>query len=167
MMLNVDLTFLKPNKLSIRLISSGILAFLGIVLGLAPELSWRSLTQEQSSSIALSRSTVAVAQEYTPEETTNYAKAGFEVEMLRRRVYQEIKTIVNEPPGDIVCDREETLSDLDPKVRELTENFCNQTIEIVEQNNLSVDRYNELKTYYDRRDSFYEQVQKILLKLQG
>ena len=165
-MLNVDLAFLKLNKLSTRLISSGVLASLSVLLSLAPEVTWRSPTQRQNL-LALSQSTVAVAQEYTPEETNSYAKAGFEVEMLRRQVYQEIKTIVNEPPGDIVCDRQETLEDLDPKVREVTENFCSQTIEIVQQNNLSVDRYNELKTQYERRDRFYEQVQKILLKLQG
>ena len=165
-MLNVNLTLPKLNQLATRFIGSGILASLGILLGLAPQATWKTSTSPQYYP-KLTRSAIATAQEYTPEETANYAKAGFEVEMLRRQVYQEIKAIVNQPPGDIVCDRQETLSDLDPEVRELTESFCTRTIEIVQQNNLSVDRYNELKTQYDLRGEFYDRVQEILLRLQG
>ena len=167
MMFNVNLTLPKLNQIYIRVISSSVLASLGILLGLVPELSMRSPVADRSPSLTVSFSTLVAAQEFTPEETNNYAKAGFEVEMLRREIYQEIKTIVNRPPGDIVCDREETLADLEPEVRQLTEDFCSQTIEIVQRNNLSVDRYNELKSYYDRRDTFYQEVQKILLKLQN
>gem|GEM_PF-1837264 len=165
-MSNANLTLPKLNQMCVRFISSSVLASLGILLGLAPELSVRSPIVDRPL-LSVSFSTFVAAQEFTPEETNNYAKAGFEVEMLRREIYQEIKTLVNRPPGDIVCDRQETLENLEPEVRQLTENFCNQTIQIVEQNNLSVDRYNELKSYYDRRDTFYQEVQSILLKLQN
>jgi len=166
-MLNGDFILPRLNQLSIRVISSSILASLSIMLGLTPELSVKSPILDREPLLSVSFSTFVAAQEFTPEETNNYAKAGFEVEMLRRDIYQQIKTIIDRPPGDIVCDRQETLSDLEPEVRQLTENFCNQTVQIVERNNLSVDRYNELKSYYDRRDSFYQEVQKILIKLQN
>ena len=165
-MLNGDFILPKLNQLCVRVISSSVLASLGILLGLAPELSVRSSIENQSQLVTVSFSTFVAAQEITPEETNSYAKAGFEIEMLRRDIYQEIKAIVNQPPGDIVCDRQETLEELQPEVKQLTEQFCNQTIEIVRQNNLNVDRYNELTSYYDRQDDFYQQVQKILLKLQ-
>jgi len=165
-MLNGDFTLPKLNQLCARIVSSSVLASLGILLGLAPELSFQSSNNHQRLA-RVSFSSFAAAQEISPEETNNYAKAGFEVEMLRRDIYQQIKAIVNQPPGDIVCDRQETLAELQPEVRELTEQFCNQTLEIVRRNNLSVDRYNELTSYYDRQDSFYQQVQKILLKLQN
>ena len=165
-MLNVDLTLLKLNKLCVRIISSSVLASLGILLGLAPQVSVQSSIDDREQLVTISDSTFAVAQEVSPEETNNYAQAAFEVEMLRREIYQEVKKIIDRPPGDIVCDRQETLEDLDPQVRALTESYCNQTLEIVQQNNLSGDRYNELTSYYNRRDTFYQEVQKILLKLQ-
>ena len=167
MMLNGDFILPKLNRLCVRVISSSVLASFGILLGFAPELSVRSPISDRSQLVTVSFSTFVTAQEIAPEEINNYAKAGFEIEMLRRDIYQQIKAIVNQPPGDIVCDRQETLSDLKPEVRQLTEDFCNQTLQIVEQNNLSVDRYNELTSYYDRQDSFYQQVQKILLELQN
>lgn len=167
MMLNGNLTLPKLNQLCVRIISSSVLASLGILLGLTPELSVQSSISDREPLVTVSFSTFVTAQEVSPGETKDYAKAGFEIEMLRRDIYQQIKAIVNQPPGDIVCDRQETLSALKPEVRQLTEQFCNQTIEIVQQNNLSVDRYNELKSYYDRRESFYQQVQEILLNLQN
>lgn len=166
-MLNGDLTLPKLNQLSVRIISSSILASASILLGLTPELSVQSSIASREPLVTVSFSSFVIAQEVTSEETNSYAKAGFEIEMLRRDIYQQIKAIVNQPPGDIVCDRQETLSALQPKVRQLTEQFCSQTIEIVQQNNLSGDRYNELKSYYDRREDFYQQVQKILLDLQN
>ncbi|MGD1922386.1 MAG: DUF4168 domain-containing protein [Pleurocapsa sp.] len=89
------------------------------------------------------------------------------MELLRREVYKEIKTLINEPPPNIVCDRQETLQSLNPNIREIANNYCSQSQRIVQQNNLSINRFNELKSYYDRRDDFYRQVQNTLLKLQN
>jgi hypothetical protein len=148
------------NKISIHLISSSILAVIGLISGSIPQVSLTS-----SSSITFSIN--ANAQEFTPEETTNYAKAGYEVELLRRKVYQEIKTLINEPLPNIACDRQETFKNLNPNIREIANRYCNQSQQIVQQNNLSINRFNELKSYYDRRDGFYQQVQHTLLKLQN
>lgn len=164
-MLNVDLAFPKLNELCVRVISSSILASFGIMLGFAPQISVSSIDSREQF-LTVSFSTLATAQEVSPEETNNYAKAAFEVEMLRREIYQEVKKIIDRPPGDIVCDRQETFAELEPQVRQLTERYCNQTLQIVERNNLSGDRYNQLTSYYGRRDTFYQKVQEILLKLQ-
>ena len=158
-MLNVNLTLPKLNKIYIRLASGSLLAGISLTCGLIPNISAKSQ--------AISFSINAYAQEFTPEETQSYAKAGYEVELLRREVYQEIKSIINQPPPNIVCDRQETLQDLDPNIRDLANRYCSQSLQIVEQNNLSIDRFNELKSYYDRKDNFYQQVQNALLKLQN
>ena len=164
-MLNVVRTL--PIKLYVRLLSSSLFTFIGLTMGLVPEVSVRSLDLNQFSLITISRSQNASAQEFTPEETENYAKAGYQVELLRREVYQEIKNSINQPPPDIVCDRQETLDSLQSQVREIAARYCDRSREIVEQHDLTVDRFNELKTYYDRQDSFYQQVQSILMKLQN
>lgn len=163
-MLNINLITI--NKIYIRLLNSSVLAVIGLTLGLVPEIAIRSLALEDSP-IAVSQSQFAHAQEFTPEETENYAKAGYQVELLRRQVYQKIKDSMRQPPPEIVCDRQETLDSLQAEVREIASRYCDRSREIVQQNNLTVDRFNELKRHYDRQEGFYQQVQNILLKLQN
>ena len=164
MMLNVELAVSKLNKLYIRILSTTVLASIGLMTGVVPEISKRS---PDINLALLTISNNAYAQQFTPEETENYAKAGYQVELLRREVYQEIKTLINEPLPNIVCDDRSTLDSLQPEVEEIANNYCDRSRQIVQQNNLTVDRFNELKGYYDRQDSFYQQVQSILLELQN
>jgi hypothetical protein len=165
MMLNVDFTLPKLHQLCVRLISSSILASLGIMLGLAPQISLKS--SEVNPLVVVSLSGKAYGQQFTPAETESYAKAGYQVELLRRQVYQEIKNLLDEPPPNIVCDRQSTWDNLKPEVKNIANRYCTQSRQIVQQNNLSINRFNELKSQYDRQDGFYQQVQKILLKLQN
>lgn len=169
MMFDVNLALPKLNKLSIRILSSSVLASISLAIGLIPEIevSTRSPKLDIIASTTVSLSNKASAQEFTPEETKNYATAGYAIELLRRKLYQETKSLINEPPPNIVCDDRATINSLQPEVREIADRFCSQTLEIVKQNNLTVERYNELKTYYDRQDIFYQQVQSILLELQN
>lgn len=158
-MSSVNLNLSKLKKIYIHFIASGLLAGIGLMSGLIPEVSIQSRSIELSNHV--------YAQQFTPEEIQNYAKAGYKVELLRREVYREIKSSINQPPPNIVCDRQETIQSLEPNIREIANQFCGQSLQIVEQHNLSIDRYNELKSYYDRRDGFYQQVQNVLLKLQN
>lgn len=167
MMLNVDLTFsklIKLNKLYIRLFSSSILASLGIMLGLTPEISINLANPDTQIVVALNNH--AYGQEFTTTEIENYAKAGYAVELLRRDVYQQIKNLINETPPDILCDRQSTIDNLKPEVKDIANRYCNQSQQIVQQHNLSINRFNELKRQYDRQDGFYQQVQKSLMQLQ-
>lgn len=159
-MLKVNLTLPKLNKIYIRLVSTGILAGLGLVTGVTPKIALEYYPQMVLASNAY-------AQEFTPDEIANYAKAGYEVELLRRDAYKEIKSLIDAPLPNIVCDRQETFNNLNPNVRAIAERYCNQSRTIVQQHNLSINRFNELKSYYDRREDFYRQVQNILQKLQN
>lgn len=165
MMLNVDLTLPKLNQLCVRLINSSILASLGIMLGLTPEISIQST--EINSLITISLASSAYGQQFTPAETENYAKAGYEVELLRRKVYQEIKNLIKEPPPNILCDQQSTIDQLNSKIKNIANRYCTESRQIVQRHNLSINRFNELKSYYDRQDTFYQQVQEVLLKLQN
>lgn len=166
-MLKAERAVTQVNKLYFRILSSSILALMGIMAGLIPELSVRSPNTSQNPLLNLALAQNAQAQEFTPEETKNYARAGYEVELLRREAYQQIKNLIDEPPPNIVCDQPATLSNLKPEVRAIANNYCNQSLQIVQQNNLTINRFNELKTHYDRQNGFYQQVQDILLKLQN
>ncbi len=169
MMFNANLALPKLNKLFIPILNTSVLASIGLAVGLIPkiEISMRSPELNVIPLTKVSLSNNAYAQEFTPEETRNYAKAGYEIELLRRKLYQETKNLINEPPPNIVCDNRATIDSLQPEVRQIADRFCTQTPKIVKQNNLTIERYNELTTYYNRQDSFYQQVQSILLELQN
>ena len=167
MMFDANLALPKLNKLSIRILSSSVLASIGLAIGLIPEIQLVRSPELNIIPLTVSLSNKAYAQEFTSEETRNYAKAGYQIELLRRKLYQETKNLINEPPPNIVCDEQSTINSLQPEVRQIADRFCNQTPEIVKQNNLTIERYNELTTYYNRQDSFYQQVQSILLELQN
>lgn len=147
------------KKINSSLLIAVILAIMSIFSEVVPKLSF-------SSPHLLTWENAVYAQEYTSEEIYNYAKAGLEVEMLRQQVYQEIKSMVNQPPPDITCDQPETMSNIPANIRGIANNYCNRSRQIVRNNNLSIQRFNQLKIYYDRGGPFYQQVQQQLLNLQ-
>ena len=111
--------------------------------------------------------TPMLAQAFSQEEVANYARAGFQQEMLRQKVYQQIKAKVNQPPPNITCDRPETMRNIDPSIRGIVNNYCNRSNQIIRQNNLSIRRFNQLKNRYDRGGNFFQQVQQQLLNMQN
>ncbi|MEL6442371.1 MAG: DUF4168 domain-containing protein [Cyanobacteria bacterium J06621_8] len=167
MMFKAEWSNSKLIKIYVRILSSSLLVIIGLLGGLIPEISVNRENSNEDPVLTVSLSQKAYGQEFTPEETESYARAGYRVELLRREAYQQIKNLINEPPPDIVCDQPATLNNLDSEVRAIANNFCNQSHQIVRQNNLSISRYNELKIRYDRQDGFYQQVQNILLQLQN
>jgi hypothetical protein len=158
-MLTINFTSCKLHKILAPFFTSGILAAMGIFSGLVPEIFPQSPN--------LSFVAYAYAQDYSKEEVVNYARAGFAVEMLRQRVYQEIKAIINEPPPDIVCNEPDTFQSLSRDVKEIAIKYCNESSQIVKNHNLSVSRFNELKQVYDRGGDFYHQVQNVLIDMQN
>jgi hypothetical protein len=147
------------TKINRSALIAGILAAMSLLSGVIPKITF-------SSNRFLNWDNIAYAQEYTSEEIYNYAKAGFEQEMLRQQVYQEIKSMVNQPPPDITCDQPNTMNNIPTNIRGIVNNYCNRSRQIVGDNNLSIQRFNQLKIYYDRGGSFYQQVQQQLLNLQ-
>lgn len=158
-MFTVNLNFHQLPKIKGSFLQVTILATMSLASGIIPNIS--------SQPRIFTRENTVYAQEYSPEEVYNYAKAGFEVEMLRQQVYQEIKSVVNEPPPNIVCDRPETIDSIPDNIQGIANNYCDRVPQIVEENNLSIQRFNQLKNDYDRGGSFYQQVQEQLLNLQN
>lgn len=158
LMLPNKYTISLPNKSIFRFFIIGILSVTGILSGVVPQVSKESPRPNFSSSVS--------AQEYSPEEVINYAKAGFAVEMLRQQVYTQIKQIIDQPPPNIVCNQPQTYSVFDNNVQQIVVDYCDRSREIVTNNDLSISRFNELKNLYDRGGSFYQQVQNALIQIQ-
>ena len=145
-------------KSSPRMLNISILAILGIMLGIAPQISLKSYSLNFDSS--------AYAQNYTRQEMTNYARAGWQIELLRRRTYKKIKQETNSRPPNIVCNRPETIDRLPQNIRGIARNYCHETTNIIRNNNLSIRRFNQLKKEYDNGGQFHRQVQQILIDFQ-
>ena len=153
------LTTCSINKILLRFFTTGILAATGL---------FTTLVLEDSPLFSpLSFSAYAYAQDFTQDEVSNYAKAGYEVELLRQRVYKEIKEMLNEPPPDIVCNQPETWQNLSSNVMQIALQYCDDSRQIVQSNNLTINRFNQLKNFYDNGGQFYQQVQNILENLQN
>ena len=70
------------------------------------------------------------------------------------------------PPPDIVCNQPETYQSLSGNVRQTVARYCSDSRKIVQHHNLTINRFNQLKTFYDRGGKFYQQVQNVLNELQ-
>ena len=108
----------------------------------------------------------AYAQSYTQQEIINYSRAGYRIELLRQQTYHEIKTTINQRPPNITCNQPGTLQNLAPNIRGIANNYCNNTMRIIRDNNLTVQRFNQLKQFYDQGGDFHQQVQQMLLEVQ-
>ncbi len=146
------------HQSSIRMLNICILAILGILLGIAPKFSPKSYT--------FSFNSAAYARDYTQQEMKNYARAGWQIELLRRRTYKKIKQQTNSRPPNIVCNRPETIDRLPQNIRRIASNYCHETTNIIRNNNLTVRRFNQLKKEYDNGGQFHQQVQQMLIDFQ-
>lgn len=144
------------QKILLRFFTTGIVAATGL---------FGILVLEVNPSFPKLLST-AYAQNFTESEVTSYAKAGYEVELLRQRVYKEIKSMLDETPPDIVCNQPRTLQDLPGNVKQTVAEYCDNSRRIVQAHNLTIDRFNQLKRFYDGGGKFYQQVQNALKDLQ-
>ena len=157
-MLIVNFSIGKFKKFCTCVVNIGILATIGIVGSFVPEIDH----EEHRISFAH----YAYAQSYTQQEIINYSRAGFQIELLRQQTYHNIKTIINQKPPNISCNQPGTLQNLTPNIRGLVNNYCNNTMRIIRDNNLTVIRFNQLKQYYDQGGDFHHQVQQMLLEVQ-
>ncbi len=165
-MLTVHFSFDRPNPRFIRVFLTVLLSAFGVVSGFVPEVKPEIKPQFGEVSLGLNFSTIARAQNFTQQEVVNFARAGFAVEMLRQKVYREIKEIIDRPPPNIVCNQPETISNLSNDIRGIVDDYCKQSTKIILDNNLTIARYNQLKKLYDREGAFYQQVQSVLIQMQ-
>jgi Domain of unknown function (DUF4168) len=100
-------------------------------------------------------------------EMTSYAKAMLAMEVPRQQAFDEIKKLVggNEVPK-IVCNDSSSMNNLPGKARNIAVNYCNQAKKIVEDNGLSIDRFNRMTVEVQNSKKLQGDMTTILIKLQ-
>lgn len=149
------------NQILLRCLSVGTLSTLSLLLGFAPSLSVRKASIDFSSQ--------ALAQSAETLET-RYARALLKIEPIRQTAYNKIKqkTGGNVPP--ISCHNRSTLDSLPAEAREIAEDFCEKSDEIVKKNQLSSDDFNRITMAIAGNPpadpTLKDKIQKELLRLQ-
>jgi hypothetical protein len=157
-MFAINHSYALPKSIMIRVCFTVLLSAFGVISGFIP------VFKPQLGEFSFSN--VAYAQNFTEEEVVNFARAGFGVEMLRQKVYREIKEIIDRPPPNIACNQPNTINNLDSNIRVIVDNYCKESTQIILDNDLTIARYNQLKKLYDREGEFYQKVQTVLIEMQ-
>jgi hypothetical protein len=121
---------------SSRWLIAGAIATVGLLSGVAP--GW------QGGQLALSSSAMAQSKKpVTAEHVANFVRAAMSMEPKRKQAVQEIQAAMGSVPA-IRCDNRNSFNELDPAVRSVAINYCNESKRIVEASGLSVERFNEI-----------------------
>ncbi|WP_414584497.1 DUF4168 domain-containing protein [Scytonema sp. PCC 10023] len=121
-----------------------------------------------SSALVLSSKADAQApQSVNPNELRSYAKAMLTMEPRRQQAFDEIKKIIgNGEVPKIVCNNKNSLSGLPGKARDIAVNYCQSYQKVVEENGLTIDRYNTITTQVQSNEDLKRQMYNLLLNLQ-
>lgn len=131
---------------------------------------WVPTLHRSSVDVTLDFSTVAYAQaiaNISNDEVQSYARSVLAIEPIRQAAYDEIKRILGSgqvPP--IACHRPNSLNNLNPNIRQIARNYCNRAIQIVERNNLTINRFNTITVTMQSNPELAPVIQREIMRLQ-
>jgi hypothetical protein len=152
------MTFSDLHRLFSQMLVVGTLSGSGLLSGMIPTINH---------TIRLEFDTAAYAQtqqKFTAEEITNYARAAITLESRRYQVMNEIKQIVGEVPR-IICDEPSSINALPGNVPQIAVSYCAQARQMIERQNLTVSRFNEMTRRQQNDPEFREKIQAEILKI--
>lgn len=122
-----------------RWMAIGTVSTAGLLLGWVPEflpqtsfVSWNHAAQAQSVTV-------------TDAEVRNYAESVLAIESLRQNALTQIQQLLpNRQVPAIRCDERSSLNGLSRPAREIAVNYCNSSQRLVESNDLTSDRFNQI-----------------------
>lgn len=119
------------------------------------------------SNVGLSPKAYAQTPAVNNQEVTNYAQAVLAMERPRQQAFDEIKKIIGggEIPK-IVCNDANSMNSLPGKAKDIAVNYCNRSQKIVEDNGLSIDRFNKITIEIQSNNTLKRQIYNTLLRLQ-
>lgn len=135
----------------------GAVSMSSVLLGVVPGLN--------QPSAAVSFSAIAYAQDVSDQEVQEYAQSVLQIEPIRQATYDTIKAKIGYVP-EIACHRPSSLNDLDASIRQDALDYCNQAIAIVERNNLTINRFNQITVEHQSNAELLDRIQKALQQLQ-
>ncbi|MBD2356301.1 DUF4168 domain-containing protein [Tolypothrix sp. FACHB-123] len=116
-------------------------------------------------------SSEANAQNSSPvnsNEITSYAQAVLAMEPARQQAFDEIKKLMGgrEIPK-IVCNDPKSIGALPKKAQGIAVNYCKHSQKIVEDNNLTIERFNLITVETQKDENLKRQISNELIRLQN
>lgn len=101
-------------------------------------------------------------------EINSYAQAVLAMEPVRQNAFGEIKKLIgNGEIPKIVCNDSNSFNGLPKKAQDIATNYCTRAQKIVEDNGLSIDKFNKITLELQNNNiSLKEQVYNTFLRLQ-
>jgi hypothetical protein len=156
-------TSLNTSKLgSNRMLRQSL--FAGIISAAALAGGWAPGLYGQSPSLVFGAG--AQAQEISNQEITNYARSVLAIEPRRVEAYNEIKGMAGGSVPRVVCNETQEINRLSGSFRGIAVNYCQQAKKIIESNNLTVSRFNQLTLLQQANPRVKQLIQAELLRLQ-
>lgn len=148
------------QQLLVQGFAVGLLSTVGSLLELVPTV--------QPGSFQLSFGTTAYAQDVSNQEVQSYARSVLAMEPIRVAAYGRIQQITGsqEVPA-VACHRPSSLSDLPDNIRQIAIDYCNQAIAIVESNNLTITRFNQITVAHQSDPDLSSRIQQAINQLQS
>ncbi|WP_413168157.1 DUF4168 domain-containing protein [Capilliphycus salinus ALCB114379] len=143
-----------------QLILVSVCSMIAAIAGIVPDLTTLPSTTLTPVASAQSR------QEFSDGEILNYARAVLAIEPKRQQTYDEIRQIVGESVPMVVCSETRSLNRLKQDVRVLATNYCSHAQKMIEDNNLTVSRFNEITRIQQTDAQLRSRIQNALRQLQ-
>jgi hypothetical protein len=142
----------------LRFLAAGTLSALGLLAGAVPSVGLDGVRFERA----------AYAQAVSDQEIQSYARSVLAIEPVRLAAYNKIKQMTgsNEVPV-VACHRPSSLSSLPDTIRDVAVEYCNQAIAIVESNNLTITRFNQITVAHQSDSSLSDRIQQAINQIQA
>ncbi|AFY34559.1 DUF4168 domain-containing protein [Calothrix sp. PCC 7507] len=120
-----------------------------------------------TSVLVISTKTNAQTPAVNNTEVNSYAQAVLAMEPARQKAFEEIKKLIGgrEIPK-IVCNDSNSINGLSSQAKDIAVNYCNRSQKIVEDNGLSIDRFNKITVELQNNNDLKQQVLNRLIHLQ-
>ena len=158
-----------PQRLISRSLFVVTLSTLGLMIGIVPRIPNSSSSSIFDTAVYAQESFTDIA--VTPEEINKYAISVLQIENLRIGVYREIQNeFQKRSPGGsvppIICNQKSSVNTLPQTVKVIAVNYCNQAKEIIEGNDLTVSRFNEITQIQRKDETWRTKIQAELIRIQ-
>jgi hypothetical protein len=142
----------------------GTVSTVGFLSGVVPALH-PSLLQVRFENAVYAQSPASAVSE---QEIQSYARSVLAIEPVRVAAYKKIKQMMGSGDVPVVaCHRPSSLSNLPDNIRDVAVDYCNQAIAIVERNNLTITRFNQITLAHEDDRDLSNRIQQVINQIQG
>lgn len=152
--------FQRGTRLLLQALIAGTVSTVGVLLGVIPSIPSGSFYPDFAAK--------AYAQDVSEQEVQSYARSVLAIEPIRQAAYNKIKQMTGSDKVPVVaCHRPSSLSELPENIRGVAIEYCNQAIAIVERNNLTITRFNQITVAHQSDTGLADRIQQLINRIQS